>query len=310
MLAAALDIGGTKTMAGIVDQDGQLLSQRTFATYTPDWQQHFAECLKALRACMDECGAEQPVGLGVNVPGMTDVTRRILRNAVFAGWKDVDVYSYFQQRTSFTNIVVDNDVNSCAIGEYRFGHGDRYKDFVWITVSTGVGGAVFANGQLVRGAWSCAGEVGHLKVEYESPAQCPCGQFGCLESQGSGTAIGRMMKEAAESNCAFAATLAHRQLNADAKACAILASEGDPICKMILKKAAIYIGRGVSYCINLLNPTAVILGGGVATSLPLMIDDIQAVVEKSVISTLQGIEILYTKNGYNAAILGAAALVL
>jgi len=310
MLAAALDIGGTKTMAGIVDQDGRVLSQRTFATYTPDWQRHFEECLEALHACMNECGAEQPVGLGINAPGMTDVNRRILCNAVFAGWTNVDVYSYFHQRTSFSRIIVDNDVNSCAIGELRFGHGSQYRDFVWITVSTGVGGAVVSDGRLVRGAWGCAGEVGHLKVEYDQPALCPCGQRGCLEAQGSGTAIGRMMRQAAERNSEFSARLAQSHLNTDAKTCAMLAAQGDPVCKGILKQAAVYIGRGISYCINLLNPKVVILGGGVATSLPLLVDDIQSVVQQSVISTLQGVEILYTKNGYNAAILGAAALVL
>jgi len=308
MFVAALDIGGTKTIAAIVRSDGKIVASRNFTTIISNWQEHFSLCTKMLKECQVECGNVSLEGLGINVPGMTDVDRKILRNAVFAGWKNVDVYSYFKKATSIPKIIVENDVNSCAYGELRFGYGDKYKDFLWITVSTGIGGAVVSSGQVVKGAWRCAGEMGHVKVEYENPILCPCGQKGCLEAHGSGTAIARYMREEALSNSYFANETKNMPL--DAKTCSVLASQGNHTCKSILKKAATYLGRGISAGINICNPSAVILGGGVASSLPLMVEDIQSVIKESVISTLQGAEILYTKNGYDAAVLGAASLVI
>ena len=201
-------------------------------------------------------------------------------------------------------------MNACAIGELLFGYKDAYKNFIWMTVSTGIGGAVVSEGRLIRGGWNCAGEFGHLKVEYEHPALCPCGQSGCLEAHASGTAITRYTKEAIREDPLFEEAFSFHKQPMDAIGCSVLAKQGNHKAVEIYEKAAIWLGRGISYCVNVLNPEAVIIGGGVASSLDLMTDVIKLTTEKNVHTTLSGFDIKVTRLGYEAALLGAAALVI
>jgi glucokinase len=306
MLVGALDIGGTKTIAGLIDGQGRIVAQRRFATDTHDLYAHLHACAAALRALMRDNGSAER--LGVTMPGMVDEARGVLLNAAFAGWRDVDVRAALAQQTGLAHIRVENDVNACALAEQRLGHGRRYRHFIWMTVSTGVGGAVVADGRLLRGAWHCAGEVGHIKVEYAQPERCPCGGFGCLEAQGSGSAITRMTREAAATQPAFAARLAEAGLPQDGIGCAMLARAGDAAALAVYHRAAVYLGRGIAACVNVLNPQAVVLGGGVTGAFDLLYPELLKTVEMNIIGELRGVEIVKTALGYEAALLGAAAL--
>lgn len=308
MLVGALDIGGTKTMVGIADEAGRIVAQRRFPTETGNLAAHLRRCAEALSACATEAGPVRR--LGVTMPGMVDFQRGVLLNAAFAGWRDADVRAMLEKETGIGYIRVDNDVNACALAEMRLGHGRRLTDFIWMTVSTGVGGAVVADGRLVRGAWQCAGELGHIKVEYERPEPCPCGGVGCLEAHGSGSAIARMTRAAAAADAAFAARLAQAGQPADAVGCAALARQGDDTALAVYRRAARYLGRGIAAAVNVLNPQAAILGGGVTGSFDLLLPELTETVNRDVIENLRGVEILKTALGYEAALLGAATLAL
>ncbi len=312
MYIGAIDIGGTKTIVGIVNESGKILYKEQFKTNINDRELHFKTCSEMLFYCLStlDLSVLQLVGIGINMPGMVDNKKGILIKAPYAGWAGTEVRSYFQEATGVKNVYVENDVNSCAIGELHFGYGKTYKNYLWMTVSTGIGGAIINEGKLLRGGWNCAGEFGHLKVEYERPFLCPCGGWGCLEAHGSGTAITKMVKQEIAKNPEFSKLFESVNLSTDAVGCAILAREGNETACSIYKKAAIWIGRGISYCVNILNPDAVIIGGGVASSLDLMIDHIRQTIETNVISTLLGFEIKTTMLGYEAALLGAASLIL
>lgn len=310
MCVAAIDIGGTKTMVGLVEKNGNIITKSTFSTILTSPIEHFSYCLSILSKLLEEhhfCKTDLK-GLGINVPGMVDKTHSILEKAVFSGWSNIPVKDFFIRQSSIENVQIENDVNACALGELKFGYKNTYQNFIWLTISTGVGGAVVCNGKLVSGSHSYAGEFGHLKVEFDHPKTCPCGQLGCLEAHGSGTAITNYTKELAEIDSNFKKAFDANCLPVDAKGCAKLASLGNIQAVNIYNKAAVYLAIGLSYGINILNPEAIILGGGVASSLELLKPTMIDVFKKTVITSLLPVDIIQTKLGYDAALLGAAAL--
>jgi glucokinase len=231
-----------------------------------------------------------------------------LYHAPFAKWFDIDIKGCFQKLFGITDIFVENDVNSCAVGELIFGNaGDN---FLWITVSTGIGGAIMVDGNVLHGYNSCAGEMGHLKVEFENPALCTCGQFGCTEAHGSGNAITNMFASEVSKNKELSQLLAERDLSANAKTCALLAKEGVRPAIEIYNIAGKYIGRALSYAANLVNPQKVYIGGGVSDSLELLLPAIKKEIEQATVKQSAAVEILKTSLSYDAALKGAAALVL
>lgn len=310
MIYAALDIGGTKTIAALTDENGSILTQKKFTSFVASSQTHLDICVDALRELMQERGldAKEIHGLGISLPGIVDSDRGVLLYAPYAKWENVPVAEYLREKLGIANIRCDNDVNACAIGELKFGLGKKYSDFVWMTVSTGVGGASVSDGTLIRGADGFAGELGHLKVEYDHPAQCPCGQEGCLEAHGSGTALNRLTAKMAQQDAEFAAALAQAGSKADGTGCAKLAQAGNPKALAIFDEIGTYLGRGMAYCVNVLNPQAVVVGGGVSASLELLRPAITAALKANAFRKMQNIDVVCTPLGYEAALIGAAAL--
>lgn len=312
MYIAALDIGGTKTIAAILDEKGVILSQENFPSVIASYELHLDLCVQAIKHLMKqmELKAEDLVGLGVSLPGIVDNKKGVLIYAPYANWENVAVAEYLVKSLDISKVRCENDVNACAIGEQRFGLGRIYTDFIWMTVSTGVGGAVVEGSKLVRGCHGFAGELGHLKVEYKSPAHCPCGQYGCLEAHGSGTALIRETRKRRLTSPAFANALGEMGLKPDGAGCAALARAGNTDALDIMNQIGTYLGRGISYCINILNTQAVVIGGGVAASLELLLPSICVSVQQNAFKRMQDIDIVKTPLGYEAALLGAAALVL
>ena len=306
----AIDIGGTKTMVGLVSPEGHVLTKRHFATQTADCEAHLTDCYFRFNECLSESGLtiSDLEGVGVNMPGMVDASKGVLLQAPFAGWYDVDVKCYFARLFGTDKIIVENDVNSCAIGELVFGN--ACDNFLWITVSTGIGGAVIIDRKLVYGHNSCAGEIGHVKVEYEHPARCSCGQWGCAEAHGSGTAITRMFIDKVKQSKDLSELLEAKNLPVDAKSCAQLAKEGNLSAMEVFQTAGKYIGRALSYAANLLNPNKIYIGGGVSDSLELLLPALREEFVRATVRQNAGIEIVKTALSYDAALLGAAALLV
>ncbi len=322
-MIGAIDIGGTKTMAALVRENGEILERVKFATELGSWEAHFERCAEELRGLCRRQGLEPGdlEGIGVSLPGMADGSAGVLLYAPYSGWKDVPAAAWFAGALGNPRVRAENDVNACAIGELVYGHGRELTDFLWITVSTGVGGAIVADSRLIRGAGCVAGEFGHLKVERAKPRRCPCGQYGCLEAHASGTAIGAAFREHLEMHPESAQRLKQLGLPADALGCRKLADAGDRGAAEIFRRAAFYLGVGIAQAVNLLNPQAVILGGGVAASMDLMEPVIRQVLKTDVVFQSRKVRsgpsngggdlpLKYTALGYDAALIGAAALVL
>lgn len=312
MYIAALDIGGTKTIAAILDEKGVCLAQENFPSIVASHEEHLAFCVQTLKRLMGQTGVESRdiAGLGVSLPGIVDDKNGVLIYAPYAKWENVRVADILRKELGISKVCCENDVNACAIGELKFGLGEKYPDFVWMTVSTGVGGAVVENAKLLRGAHGFAGELGHLKVEHSKPELCPCGQYGCLEAHGSGSALIREIRKRRQESADFASALDETGLTSEGAACAALAKAGNADAQEIMDRIGTYLGRGISYCVNILDIQAVVIGGGVAASFELLLPSIKTVIKQSVHKNMQNVEIMKTPLGYEAALLGAAALVL
>ena len=242
---------------------------------------------------------------------MIDSKRGELIHAPFARWHNIPVKKIFSHLFNHPNIVVSNDANACGLGEKYFGWGKIYDNYLWITISTGIGCAIVMNGVVIDGTTSVAGEVGHLKVEYNLPRLCSCGQYGCLEAHASGTAISAIVNEYIRDDLEFRSQFESSGLPFNAIGCEQLAKKGSKQALEIFKGVADYLSRGISYCVNILNPQAVILGGGVAKAFDLLIPEVNKYLRQySVPSALEQFEIHYTKLGYEAAVLGAVAGVM
>jgi len=312
MYTAALDIGGTKTIAAVIDEKGQICEKQTFPTFVADSHSHLDKCVLALRDVFSRIGvnASSISGIGVSLPGIVNSEEGVLLYAPYAKWENVPIAAYLSEKLNIESVFCENDVNACAIGEQMFGLGKKYTDFVWMTVSTGVGGAVVVDSKLVKGAHGIAGELGHLKVEYTSPARCPCGQYGCMEAHASGTATGRAIQQKIKADPAFAEAFSAASVKPDGAGCDKLARAGNKDALQIFEQIGMYLGRGISYCVNILNTQAVIIGGGASASLDLMLPGICSAVKENTFEKMQNFEVIRTPLGYEAALLGAATLVM
>jgi glucokinase len=299
MLIGAIDAGGTKVLTAVMTETGSILARRQAAVPTTDVPAYFARCAEMLAACAREAGPGVAGldGVGMNIPGMVTPEGRVL-GSPSAQWGAFDARALLAAAlaSASTPLFFENDINACALAEKRFGGADG--DFVWITVSTGNGGAAVANGQLVRGAAGCAGEFGHIKVEHRNPHPCPCGGLGCLEAHASGVAIARR------------AEAAGLGAGADAKRCEELARQGNAAARTVYDETGVWLGRALAIAANLLNPGTAYIGGGVSKALDLMLPAIQRTLAAEALPQCRGLRVMPTRLGYEAALLGAAAVCL
>lgn len=311
-LIGSVDIGGTKTIVAITNRKGEILKRKTFATILSECNATFDLCCRYLKEFLEEDSltTNDLYGIGINVPGMYDAEKEVLIKAPFASWENIKVKEYFQRKLVYEEIYVENDVKNCALGEKYFGHGKKYQNYIWITVSTGIGGAIVQNGQVIRGNNNLAGEIGHVKIEYTNPQKCTCGERGCLEAYASGTAIAKTVREKIKRNAGFGLEFEKRGLEKDAKGCAVLAEIGIEEARCIYEKMGDYLARGIAVAINLLNPQVVILGGGVAKSIDLLLPLVNRNIHNYLVEGLAKTPIMQTALGYEAALLGTTALVI
>lgn len=307
---AVFDLGGTKTLVGVVSAEGSLLCRTVIPTPKTDCESVLARCRTELTDLLAQAGMSLSAlcGLGVSLPGMVDSRRGLLLHAPFAGWRNVDVAACLAQLLPSLPMCMENDVNACALGEMRFGAGKNCQDLLWMTVSTGVGGAIVADGRLLHGAHQVAGEIGHVCVERTNGARCTCGGLGCLEAQASGSAMTRYVREACETDAALKARFAEENLSMDAKGAAVLAKAGDERILALFARCGRYLGRGIAAAVNLLDPELVVLGGGMAASLPFYHEALLGAMAQELRPDAVLPRVCETPLGYDAAAIGAAAL--
>ncbi len=259
-----VDLGGTKIHTALADSRGNLLSETRVATNPGEGME---AVIRRIAGTVEEVcnsgGAGQDICcMGMGVPGPIDPETGMLYQAPNLGWQDVPLKEIMQKELNIP-VLVDNDANLAALGEYTFGAGAGERNMVYVTVSTGIGGGLILDGKIYHGVSGGAGEVGHMIIEPRGPL-CGCGKRGCLEAAASGTAIAAKAREmaGAGSGRAILAEAGGKVENIDARAVAAAAGRGDGEALEILRGAGRALGMGLANLANLLNPGMVVLGGG------------------------------------------------
>ncbi|MGH9941180.1 MAG: ROK family protein [Pyrinomonadaceae bacterium] len=302
---AAIDIGGTKIALGLADLDGQPLPFRRFPTRVERGPRPIIdEAINELERMAGETGA-RIVAVGVGCGGPLDRRRGlILSPPNLPGWDEFPIVRQIEERLGLP-VLLDNDANAAALGEHEYGAGRGRRNLVYITISTGIGGGLIINHQLVHGVGDGAGEVGHMLVQPDGPP-CGCGARGCLEALCSGTSIARRAVERLAHDGRPSTLGAGGAENITAHAVADAARAGDAVACEVWDETIHYLARGLSNIIAALAPEAIILGGGVSTSGDQLLVPLRRRVRESVkIMPVEQVHILQASLGGDSGIYGA-----
>lgn len=266
----ALDIGGTGMAAGLFAEDDQEpLLVREARTPSASGAGAVADAAARLVTDVREAGGRQGVdprrivGLGAGLPGALDPVRGVVYLAPNLKWTDIPIRDLLEERLDLP-VVVENDANCAALGEWSAGAGRGSALLVALTLGTGIGGGILVEGRVLRGARGAAGEIGHLSIDYDGRI-CACGNRGCLEAYGSGPSIAararEALKEGASSSLQDRLGGALEELGADMVTEAAL--EGDRFARDLMDETGRLLGAGVASVVNILNPDRVVVAGGV-----------------------------------------------
>lgn len=296
-LVLAIDIGGTAVKFGIVDSCYRLLMATTIPTCAEQGAEamisRIIEKAKLLRT-------EYPFSaVGIGTPGMVDYKNGICVRASNLPYQNTPMASMVSQALGCP-VLLGND-GTCAItGELYAGYGKQYKDFVMITLGTGVGGGIVIDGKPYMGIRGGAGEIGHMILDYDGRL-CHCGQRGCYEQYASVTALIRQTREAAKANPqSLLAQLCEDSITG--KTAFDAASAGCPVAAAVIDRYTGYAAAGITSIMRIFQPEAVILGGAISEQGDNLLRPIR---DKCVLPI--DIKISELKN--NAGLLGAAALI-
>ncbi|QNN53154.1 ROK family glucokinase [Nocardioides mesophilus] len=274
-LTVGVDVGGTKIAAGVVDDSGVILARARRESPASDTEA-IEECIAELVA---ELRAEHEIeAVGVGAAGFVDGARSTVLFAPNLAWRDEPLKADLERRIGLP-VVIENDANAAAWGEFAYGAGADVDDLLLVTVGTGVGGGLVLDGRLHRGAFGVAAEIGHFRV-VPGGRVCGCGNRGCWEQYASGSALVRDAKEQAREGSLMAQDLVDRAGgDIDAITGPLItnaAKDGDVFSIERLATLGQWLGEGIASLAAILDPAAVVIGGGVSEAGELLLDPIRA----------------------------------
>ncbi|WP_294129894.1 ROK family protein [uncultured Clostridium sp.] len=302
-----VDLGGTKIYTALVDLEGNIVKEKTVETLAHEGEQAVKErIIDTINYVIDGTDKNLIKSIGIGSPGPLDVKNGVILESANLPFKNFEIVKSIKETYDLPTYL-DNDANVATLGEFMFGAGKGTENMIFITASTGIGGGAVLNGKLFRGATGNALEVGHMTVSTEGP-RCGCGNVGCAEALGSGTAIGKRAKEAVLSNVK---TSLKNYDNVTSKEVFKEAANGDRVAKKILNTSLTYLGIAVANTITNFDPEKVVVGGGVVNGGDIVIDTIKNVVEERCMAAfVENCTIEKAVLGGKAGVLGAAALAI
>jgi glucokinase len=299
----ALDLGGTKLLSGIVDDDGVVERRVVSATDTSSEDALLAQVERAVDDLMeDDIGA-----IGVGLPSMIDQRRGEAVDSVNVPLAGIPFRERLRERFGVP-AAIENDANAAALAEHRYGAGHGSRHMVMLTLGTGVGGGLVLGGKLYRGAAGAAAELGHITIELDGPrCQGRCPGRGHLEVLASGTAADRYAREAAEVNPEGDLGLAAAEgKQVDARLAVELAAEGPGDARDVLAHVGHHLGVGIASLVNVFNPELVVIGGGFARAGDLLVEPARKVVSETALAPARDeVRIVPALLGVEAGLIGA-----
>ena len=308
-LAIGVDLGGTKIAAGVVDERGQILAEVRQPTPTDS----AASVVRAIVELVRELRGAHPVtAVGVGAPCFIAHDRDYIMFTANLPIRDIRLGTEIAQQTDLPT-VIENDGNAAAWAEFQFGAGQGTTDMVMITLGTGIGGGLVTNGQLVRGAFGVAAEVGHIEIE-PAGRRCGCGLAGCWEAYASGSGFVRNARELAAARTADAGVMLSLGDGTPDGVQGLhvtqAARKGDPVALAAFDITSQYIGRGLAVLGTILDPSTFVIGGGLSDEADLFIDGVKASFAKHISARAQRppAQFKVAVLGNAAGIVGAADL--
>lgn len=307
----ALDIGGTKTLAGLLDPRGRLVARKRIETLAASGVEAVIErVVTVMREVMDEAcvSVDLLAGIGCSVPGPLDSELGVVIFSPNLGWRDVPLVAMLQERLG-APVKIEDDARCAALGEARYGAARGARNAVYVTISTGIGGGVVIDGRIYRGSHGFAGEIGHMTLEANGPP-CSCGNSGCFESLASGTAIAARARQAVlHGDETMLVRFRDEPQRLTAEQVVQAAIEGDTVATRVLETVGDYIGIGLAAVTTAFDPQMIVLGGGVVRESNLLLQRARASFAARALYPLGSlVRVLPAELGEDSALWGAAAL--
>ena len=315
MSLIGVDIGGAKTTIGVADDNGNLIDKKRLTTIAGLGSEQAVDSIKAaiwglLNNYNISC--DDIRGIGVGCGGTVDKDKGCVLSAPnMPGWENLALADAFKQEFN-APAWLDNDGTAATIGEMVFGAGMHAADFVYFTVSAGIGGGIVIDHKLYRGSGGGAGEFGHQVILPDGPP-CMCGHHGCLEALASGASIARRARRECSD---WPSTILLHWVDGDpmlitAEHVSRGASDGDEFSSYIWSQAMTYLGIGVANVVNSLNPELVVIGGGVTRAGELFFEPVRRIVSERVLPALgKNLGIVPSALGTEVGVVGAVALAM
>ncbi|HGD3386222.1 TPA: ROK family glucokinase [Streptococcus agalactiae] len=309
-----IDLGGTTIKFGILTLEGEVQEKWAIETNTLENGRHIvSDIVESLKHRLSLYGLTKDdfLGIGMGSPGAVDRTSKTVTGAFNLNWADTQEVGSVIEKEVGIPFFIDNDANVAALGERWVGAGVNNPDVVFVTLGTGVGGGVIADGNLIHGVAGAGGEIGHMIVDPENGFTCTCGNKGCLETVASATGVVRVARQLAEQYEGSSAIKAAID-NGDtvtSKDIFIAAEDGDKFANSVVERVSRYLGLAAANISNILNPDSVVIGGGVSAAGEFL----RSRVEKYFVTfafpqVKKSTKIKIAELGNDAGIIGAASL--
>lgn len=310
-----IDLGGTSVKLAILTAEGDIQQKWTIPTNINDEGAHIVpDIVASIKHHLDlyKMTADDFQGIGMGSPGAVDREAGTVEGAFNLNWKTLQPVREVIEREIGIPIFIDNDANVAALGEKWRGAGADDRDVVFVTLGTGVGGGIIAEGNLIHGTAGSGGEIGHMTVE-PGGFDCTCGKKGCLETVASATGVVRLARKHAEE---YAGNSQLKFIIDDgqeitSKMIFDLAKEDDELAVLVVDRAAYYLGLACSHIGNLLNPAYIVIGGGVSAAGEFLLEQVRTYfAEFTFPNVKKTTHIKLAALGNDAGIVGACYLAL
>ena len=314
-LVLGIDIGGSKILTAVFDSQGEILSSDESTTHAIKGSEAVIQSIldSAHRALEQaKVAVSELTAIGIGAPGISNPETGILFTSPnLPGWHNIPLKDILQERLGKKTFLI-NDANAAALGEFYFGAARGTRNFIYITLSTGIGGGIIIDGNIYSGAIGAAGEVGHMTIDDEGPI-CKCGNRGCWETLASGTALAReaklRIKEGVRTSILEYADGDVEKVTAQVIHSA--AEQGDNLAKELIARTGYYVGVGLANLINIFNPELIIIGGGLSNIGDMLLQPaLKTAGERAYKETFQAVRFASAELGRNSGVIGAAVFAL
>jgi len=311
LLNLAIDLGGSKILAAVADPQGKILSSDESITPATEGRDVVIQAVvDSARSALAQAGIDisDISAIGIGAPGISNPEAGILFTSPnLPGWRNVLLRDIIQDRLGKKTFLI-NDANAAALGEFYFGAARGARNFIYVTLSTGIGGGIVIDGKIYTGAIGAAGEIGHMTIDDNGPI-CNCGNRGCWETLASGTALAREAKrrieEGARTSILKVADDHLEKVNAQVVHTAAL--QGDKLARKLIARAGHYIGVGFTNLINIFNPELIVIGGGLSNMGDMLLGPaFKTAGQRAYKEAFQAVRFATAELGRNSGVLGAA----